>query len=128
MTSDSQFVVLFHEMPAESDRPSHWDFMLKAGEALSTWALQSVPTPEQSISADQLPDHRLAYLEYEGPISGGRGAVRRWDRGACEWLEVSDLRIRIRVAGEKLVGVITLGREAPSDQRWTMRWASGTSD
>ena len=37
--------------------------------------------PGQSWLAKRLPDHRLAYLEYEGPISDNRGEVVRCLRG-----------------------------------------------
>ena len=36
------------------------------------------------MDAEVLPDHRLAYLDYEGPISGDRGSVTRWDRGTYD--------------------------------------------
>ena len=68
-----RFVVLEHVRP--EDR--HWDLMLESGDALATWALKHSPDSAQPIAAEQLPDHRLAYLDYEGPISGGRGAVTR---------------------------------------------------
>jgi hypothetical protein len=35
-----------------------------------------------TVDAQRIADHRLAYLEYEGPISGGRGTVRRLDGGS----------------------------------------------
>ena len=34
-----------------------------------------------NFDATRLPDHRQRYLEYEGPISGGRGSVARLGRG-----------------------------------------------
>jgi len=34
--------------------------------------------------AERLPDHRSAYLDYEGPVSGGRGTVRRVAAGELE--------------------------------------------
>ena len=55
---------------------SHYDLMLEAGGALATWRLRRLPTvmkPGGSMPAQALPDHRLAYLSYEGEISGGRG-------------------------------------------------------
>lgn len=70
--------------------------MLEKGETLQTWALAELPLDWQSLTAtapsmpfaatnscaaERLADHRLAYLEYEGPVSGGRGSVRRLDAG-----------------------------------------------
>ena len=57
----------------------HFDLMLQVGDALATWQLAQLPTSlavGQSLPATQLPDHRLAYLDYEGPVSRGRGSVR----------------------------------------------------
>jgi hypothetical protein len=43
---------------------------------------------------DRLPDHRRVYLDYEGPISGGRGEVVRVEAGTFRSDEdrVLDLR------------------------------------
>jgi hypothetical protein len=57
-----------------------------------------------------LPDHRLAYLDYEGPISGGRGSVRQRERGSYDWLWDSSDGLAVRLAGERLRGVVRLTR------------------
>ena len=79
-----RFVILHHQMPPESDKPSHWDFMLEAANGLETWALPAEPLGQQEQIAEQLPLHRIEYLTYEGPVSGNRGRVVRWDRGEYE--------------------------------------------
>jgi hypothetical protein len=95
--------------------------MFEVGESLRTWSLQQLPTACRGVQgasvadgdavvADRLPDHRLAYLEYEGPVSGERGAVRRLDRGECRVLIDSDNRFEAEIAGEKLRGTVTLER------------------
>src|SRR5882724_3306447 len=66
-----RFVILRHETPPGFARPAHWDFMLECGGVLRTW---------------EMADHRLAYLEYEGEVPGGRGTVSRWDEGRYEIL------------------------------------------
>ncbi|NUQ64853.1 MAG: hypothetical protein HUU20_20510 [Pirellulales bacterium] len=71
-----RFVVLEHDSP----RGLHWDFMLESGDALATWALPEPPDAAAELAAESLPDHRPAYLDYEGPIASNRGTVRRWDR------------------------------------------------
>ncbi|WP_146439947.1 hypothetical protein [Crateriforma conspicua] len=43
--------------------------------------MRGVPEKPLTITATRLPDHRTKYLEYEGPISGNRGSVRRVDSG-----------------------------------------------
>lgn len=108
-----RFVVLRHEMPAGAARPSHWDFMLECGGVLRTWALPQLPNAFEPQIVESLPDHRLAYLEYEGEVSGGRGSVSRWDAGSYEPANAdgsSDASLIIRVAGSQLCGEVKLAR------------------
>ena len=55
-------------------------------------------------------DHRAAYLDYEGEVSGGRGSVRRVDGGNYERLLWTDDLVRARLNGAQLVGVVELRR------------------
>ena len=71
-----RYVILSHDHPFP-----HWDFMLEHGDALATWRLLDAPAPGRTCRAESLPNHRAAYLDYEGPVSGGRGVVARWDHG-----------------------------------------------
>ncbi|HXY35612.1 MAG TPA: DNA polymerase ligase N-terminal domain-containing protein, partial [Planctomycetaceae bacterium] len=98
-----RFVVLTHDHPF-----LHWDLMLEHGDSLRTWRLKKPPDAEGSITAEALGNHRLAYLDYEGPVSGGRGTVERWDAGTYETLESTSNRLVVRFAGKKLVGVAPL--------------------
>jgi hypothetical protein len=100
-----RFVILEHDHPE-----LHWDFMLEADGMLRTWRLASPPAPGRACAAHRLPDHRLAYLEYEGPISGSRGNVRRLERGIFDWLQDSPNGIAVRLTGERLRGVVRLTR------------------
>ena len=91
-----RFVLLRHECPDEFGKPSHWDFMLEADDVLMTWQLRRLPSSwsaalqQRAVSspttapAIRLADHRLAYLDYEGPLSGKRGSVRCVDRGTYD--------------------------------------------
>src|SRR5260221_12104572 len=99
-----RFVILRHESPAEFKPGMHWDLMLEAGNALQTWALALEPAPGIAIAADELPDHRLEYLDYEGPISGNRGTVSRWDAGRFEMLNESPRRLTVRLMGRLVIG------------------------
>jgi hypothetical protein len=94
-----RFVVLEHDSPV-----THWDFMLETDGVLRTWRLRRPPTSGQAIAADILADHRLFYLDHEGPVSGGRGNVMRWDTGVFEWEMDSPLRVEVRLAGNRLSG------------------------
>ncbi|MGC3969442.1 MAG: DNA polymerase ligase N-terminal domain-containing protein [Pirellulales bacterium] len=105
-----RYVILRHELPPSADRPSHWDFMLETTGVLRTWALVEPPDRAEPQAAEALPDHRLAYLEIEGEISGGRGFVTRWDEGTYELLATPEARDGIRAAlqGRRLRGTVTL--------------------
>jgi len=100
-----RFVILEHDHPE-----LHWDLMLETGSVLKTWRLGKQPELEGgAVQATPIADHRLAYLDYEGPVSGGRGVVRRWDQGEYEL--VTDLEaeiILVRLLGKKLNGIVTL--------------------
>jgi hypothetical protein len=99
-----RYVILFHQTPAAAARPAHWDFMLECGSALRTWALADEPRDGEPIAAEALPDHRAAYLGYEGDVSGGRGHVRRWDAGHFRWLDDAPGRVAVHLRGQRLCG------------------------
>jgi hypothetical protein len=116
-----RFVVLFHRLPAGGERGDHWDLMFEAGGTLRTWALEAEPTAGIAIGALELPDHRLAYLDYEGPVSGDRGVVSRWDEGRYETIERDADHWRVRLAGSRVVGEARLARL--DAQRWSVSFA-----
>ncbi len=113
-----RFVVLQHESP----RGRHWDFMLEVGEGLRTWALAAAPDEPQTSPAQPLPDHRLAYLDYEGPISGNRGHVTRWDQGTYVEQSASETAWVLRLSGQRLRGMATLERGADPAGPWEFRF------
>jgi hypothetical protein len=98
-----RFVVLTHDHPSW-----HWDFMLETKGVLRTWRLSAAPDTPGSIYAEPLPDHRLRYLEYEGPVSGDRGHVRRWDAGEYSVVDESLGRLEVRLQGKRLHGTAVL--------------------
>ncbi|HEV3162430.1 MAG TPA: DNA polymerase ligase N-terminal domain-containing protein [Isosphaeraceae bacterium] len=98
-----RFVILEHQW-----KGVHWDLMLEVSGGLRTWAIDLPITPDTDLPARFLADHRLAYLDYEGPISGGRGTVRRWDRGEYEVRAWTPELVRVRLAGVQLVGEVEL--------------------
>ena len=85
-----RFVILEHDHPR-----LHWDLMLEAGDVLRTWRLAEIPRPGVTIRAESLGDHRKLYLDYEGPVVGNRGQVKRWDAGTYAALEERPERIAI---------------------------------
>jgi hypothetical protein len=95
--------------------------MLEHEGLLWTWAIEKVPTPGEVVNAERLPDHRLAYLEYQGEIAGGRGIVRRVEAGEYETLETTAAKFRIRLRGQQLGGLLEFAKlEEPA---WKLTFA-----
>ena len=113
-----RFVILRHAMPPNAIRGLHWDLMLEDGSVLKTWALGSPPARKTVIPAEALPDHRLAYLDYEGPVSGNRGTVTQWDAGTFEWLSRSEDSLRFQLQGRRVQVMVTLRRDKDTD--WSL--------
>ena len=114
----ARFVILQHESP----RGVHWDFMLETGSTLKTWALDHAPDAGEAIVATSLADHRLAYLDYEGPISGGRGTVTRWDQGLYRIEHETPTQWTVVLEGGKLQGHATLTQLPDDPQHWNFIW------
>ncbi len=100
-----RFVVLEHDWNGV-----HWDFMLEAGAGLRTWAVDTPIEPGVELPARPLPDHRRIYLTFEGPISGGRGSVRRVAEGVFQTIAWRDDHVRVRLSSAQLVGEVDLYR------------------
>ncbi|MCZ7647682.1 MAG: hypothetical protein M5U26_20905 [Planctomycetota bacterium] len=126
-----RFVVLHHTgWPGHDD---HYDLMLQtepgAGDAdavLRTFASLTDEFPDGRSHADArqrdasatgpdaranllrlIDDHRRAYLNLEGGLSGGRGRVERIDAGELAWLQPPDadsLLFRFELSGARLKG------------------------
>ena len=119
-----RYVILHHRMPVEMPRSSHWDLMLSTGKSLRTWALPQPPAINARITAEQLVNHRLEYLDYEGPVSNNRGDVNKWDAGTYEICQENDLQIVTQLEGDRLTGQLTLSRDNIEAQRWTLEFCS----
>jgi hypothetical protein len=120
-----RFVLLRHDCPPAFGKPSHWDLMLERDGALMTWNLPTLPEAWQAaagnrsdvpieLTAERLADHRIAYLDYEGPVSGNRGRVARHDFGKYDVLEEHAERIRLRLSGQHFTAVVTLPNVPPT--------------
>jgi hypothetical protein len=108
-----RFVLLEHDHPHV-----HLDLMFEVGTVLWTWQLASFPSSEAAVEARRIFDHRLLYLDYEGPISGNRGLVRRLDRGVYEWLEQTTGRLAAWAHGSRLTGRLELVQV--DGERWQL--------
>lgn len=106
-----RFVVLEHDHPQQ-----HWDLMLEAGAVLRTWRLDQPLGCGQELTAAAVFDHRLHYLDYEGPISGNRGRVIRRERGTFTGEAEGDQEIIVQLEGERLRGTLRLQHE--DGDRW----------
>ena len=51
----------------------------------ATWRWRRCRGQARPVDAEASFDHRLVYLDYEGPVSGDRGRVRRVDAGTFAW-------------------------------------------
>lgn len=135
-----RFVLLYHDCPPHFERPSHWDLMLEAGATLRTWGLRRLPSDwrvsqeqtaamyadcppigeENSVRAERLGDHRLDYLDKEGPLSGDRGHVRRVERGTYESEAESPGRWQVTLVGHNWRGRVLLQQIALEAPEWTL--------
>jgi len=116
------FVILFHtDMEKELN---HLDLLLELhpGGPLASWRLAAGPEDLEHflrLSAQQQPDHRREYLTYEGPVSNGRGTVRRVDEGTVTIQAHSPDRVDFTLIGQRLRGKFTLHRV--ETDRWELR-------
>ena len=87
-----RFVILRHYFSAGGNGEffDHFDLMLEQNSKLATWQLEELPSPDKGVVAKKLPDHRVVYLDYEGPVSGGRGSVEQVMAGIYEICEKND--------------------------------------
>jgi hypothetical protein len=144
-----RFVLLYHHCPANSPRPSHCDLMLEAMNALRTWAVAELPyawaataglleevrvarlgasndgrglrfAVANTVAAEELADHRLAYLEYEGPVSGDRGAVIRLDSGTFVSLQESAESWIVELTGHLIRARVTLRHNDANSSHWEL--------
>jgi hypothetical protein len=107
-----RFVLLTHDHPFP-----HWDLLLEAGVICRTWRLLEEPAMGKSVPAEPIADHRLYYLDYEGPVSEDRGTVSRWDHGTYTPLAETDEQFEVELAGKRLRGRCLLQRMAGEPPR-----------
>ena len=118
----ARFVIQLHSAPGGA----HYDLMLETEGVLATWRIDRPPTdlgPNERLPAEALPDHRLAYLSYEGPVSRGRGTVRIFDGGTYHLIDRSEGTWVFELCGRLLRGTFTLRRLRA--ERWQLLAGDG---
>jgi hypothetical protein len=136
-----RFVLLYHDCPPGYVRRSHWDFMLESGDVLRSWALPELPAAWQKaqqntavlaprcaptarhneVEVERLSDHRRAYLEYGGPISGNRGHVVRIDSGTYTTQSESPQCWKLELTGQLVRGQVELRQISPGQPHWMLQ-------
>jgi hypothetical protein len=142
-----RFVLLYHDCPPTYVRASHWDLMLESAGVLRTWVLAQLPrdwqaartrtaaafpncpliSPENTVVAVQLSDHRLDYLGFEGLLSGDRGTVirvatgiyRSEHEGACDW--------QLVLTSDGLAAAVRLSRFEADNEHWMLSYEDEAS-
>ena len=152
-----RFVILEHRVGESLPRasaPVHWDWMFEVDGSLRTWATKPIEVlvqgnrilPDRPATdgplftfAQQLPDHRLAYLDIQGDIGGNRGTVKQLLTGECMVMQdtVDVFEVQLNVSGDtnqrKLVLQRLRGRDlevsimmddTTVDRPWSLRLES----
>jgi hypothetical protein len=120
------YVVLRHQTP---DGSAHLDWMLATTDdlpdpdvrSLVTFRTPVIPGQADAFDAERIPDHRVHYLTYEGPLSGGRGDVRRIAAGSVVWIRNDDAAMTVC-----LDDALTLDGEATPGPHWRFRRVQDT--
>ena len=111
-----RFALLRHDSP----RGLHWDLLLETGSLLRTWELPGVLKPNCEMFCRALPDHRPVYLDYEGPVSGGRGTVVRQESGTFRLLSATADELIVELQGQSVSGRLTLQLVDQSSGKWRL--------
>lgn len=98
-----RFVFLEHDFPT-----LHWDILLQQGNRLLGWRGDHQGHFLNGGHVVQTSDHRLAYLDYEGPLTGQRGTVKRIDGGRLVWRRFENDEFIAEIQGDRWYGMLEL--------------------
>ncbi|MEM8836425.1 MAG: hypothetical protein AAGD00_11490 [Planctomycetota bacterium] len=133
----TRWVLLRHDL---DDGSRHFDWLLeRPGDdahdldrrSLLSFRLQGLLGSEP-FDAARMGDHRRAYLDYQGPVSGGRGRVSRVDEGAC-LLEETAQRVTVQLVPDAQAVIYIGTPTGPPDERgeipfrFESQWGGGAS-
>ena len=124
----ARYTVLRHKMPPHSVRKDHFDILFENGDKLSTWEIEDWP-PSGVQPATHLPDHRLVYLDYEGPIDQ-RGSVKRVCAGTFQFQTQQEGAWLLDLQGITFQGRIHLKRGSTNESPdlWTLSTLVSAAD
>ena len=108
----------------------HFDLRLEVDGVLRSWAVPKGVSmnPRDKRLAVAVPDHSLAYIDYEGRISEGNygaGEVRIWDSGSYETesdpkAQLEKGKLVFEFFGLKLRGGFALVKMARDEKNWLL--------
>lgn len=110
-------------------RARHFDLRLEVAGVMRSWAVPKGPSLDPAVKrlAVEVPDHALAYNDFEGPLE--QGAVIVWDRGPYEqggrvpWPQALARGHAVFVLhGHKLRGGFALQRTGPGQEGVKSQW------
>lgn len=99
--------------------------MFEVHDALATWSVELLPGTD-SVAATRLTDHRLDYLDYEGPISRGRGVVSQEDSGPFQLISLTAERALFHLEGNRWSGIADFILE--SELRWRLSFSQSIKE
>ncbi|MCC7291261.1 MAG: hypothetical protein IT449_04260 [Phycisphaerales bacterium] len=120
--ASTRYVILHHRAVSGE----HWDLMLEHEGVLLTWQLPSPDLSMLPLQTRRIADHRLAYLEYEGPLSGGRGSVTRVEAGRVTIRDLHATLCAFHLSGGRSEGAFRLELADVPDGHWRLRSAADT--
>lgn len=121
-----RFAVLWHQTPGGSTRSSHYDLLLEFASELFSWELaERILIADGSTRARQLPNHRLFYLDYQGPVPHDRGRVDRVAAGNLIWLRdpnLSPQQLNCELHEDDRRWECQLTADPQDPQTWVVEW------
>ena len=98
----------------------HWDLMLEKAGSLVTFQTPQPPQKwcQEPFTGTKICNHRLKYLTYEGPLSGGRGSVQIAAAGWYEPMQITEDYWRVSLQSDKISGKLEL--KLLQDDRWQL--------
>ncbi len=107
--------------------PDHYDWFFehpadRAGALVSWRVLTPIQDWASGFELERRPDHRRAYLHFEGPVSGDRGVVQAVSRGRIKVVHWSAGAAILDLTMSGFAGRLQL--QQSEGDRWTARHES----